>query len=227
MPNGVKSDQRIRISSATRFNIGLGGYPLVTLAEARTAALENAHEARAGGDPRRQRPTVPTVAQVAEAVIARDAPTWRDTRNAVKRGRSSLDGTRHPSCRCLDAVTGADLLAILTPLWNTKRETGVKLRTRLNAVLRRREGYCGTIRWTEPARPCRTAGAMRSGSASTGCPTAKSRAPCRPWRSATRGPGSGSPFRCLVLTAAVARSGARPGTRSTSTTRCGRCPRPA
>ena len=100
MPNGVKYwYQRIRIRNR-HTNIGLGGYPLVTLAEARTAALENAHEARAGGDPRRQRPTVPTVAQVAEAVIARDAPTWRDTRNAMKRWRSSLERTRHPSCRC-------------------------------------------------------------------------------------------------------------------------------
>ena len=76
MPNGVKYwYQRIRIKDRMT-NIGLGGYPVVTLAEARTAALDNVRAAKAGGDPRRRRATaVPTVAQALEAVVKRDAPS--------------------------------------------------------------------------------------------------------------------------------------------------------
>ena len=73
-PNGVKYwSQRIRIKGRYT-NIGLGGYPLVTLAEAREAALANARAARTGGDPRKRKPGLPTVAETAEAVIERDAP---------------------------------------------------------------------------------------------------------------------------------------------------------
>ena len=65
----------------------------------------------------------------------------------------------------VDAVTGADLLAILTPLWNTKRETGVKLRTRLNAVLKLAvaEGYCADnpVDGTRAALPHRRGDAQR------------------------------------------------------------------
>ena len=59
--------QRVRINGKPS-NIGLGGYPLVTLAEARAAALKNARTVRAGKDPRRGG-GVPTFAQAAEKVI--------------------------------------------------------------------------------------------------------------------------------------------------------------
>ena len=75
-PNGVKRwYQRLRIKGRPA-NIGLGGYPLVTLAEARARALENARIARAGRDPRQTRQRrIPTVRETMEAVIRRDAPT--------------------------------------------------------------------------------------------------------------------------------------------------------
>ncbi|MCY3820529.1 MAG: integrase arm-type DNA-binding domain-containing protein [Gammaproteobacteria bacterium] len=76
-PNGVKHwYQRLRIGGRPT-NIGLGGYPLVSLSEARSAALANARVARSGGDPRRRRVGIPTVAQTVEVVLERDAPTWR------------------------------------------------------------------------------------------------------------------------------------------------------
>ena len=44
----------------------------------------------------------------------------------------------------VDAVTGADVVALIAPLWNTRRETGVKLKTRLNAIFKLAvaEGRC-------------------------------------------------------------------------------------
>ena len=138
MPNGVKYwYQRIRIKDRMT-NIGLGGYPVVTLAEARDAALDNLRAARAGGDPRKRRPAgVPTVAQTLEAVIRRDAPSWRNPdytapvwRSMLRRYAAPIMATR------VDSVTGADVVALIAPLWNTKRETGVKLKTRLNAIFK-------------------------------------------------------------------------------------------
>ena len=72
--------QRIVIQGRRR-ELGLGGYPKVSLAEARERALENRRIARAGGDPFAQRSTAET---------GRAPPTPR------KKGRpaSGADGAR-------------------------------------------------------------------------------------------------------------------------------------
>ena len=75
--NGIKWwYQRLQISGKA-INIGLGGYPLVTLPEARHAALQNAKNAQEGRDPRPSKRDVPTVADTLATVIERDAQTWR------------------------------------------------------------------------------------------------------------------------------------------------------
>ena len=56
--------QRLRINGKPS-NVGLGRYPIVTLAEARTKALENARAVDQGRDPR-DRSRIPTFEQAAE-----------------------------------------------------------------------------------------------------------------------------------------------------------------
>ena len=128
--------QRLRINGHPT-NVGLGGYPLVTLPEARHAALRNAQIAQDGGDPRPSRRPVPTVAQILTAVIDRDSPTWRHPErtaanwsNVLKRHASDILELR------VDEVTSADCIAALAPLWNTKRETGRKAKRRLSAIFK-------------------------------------------------------------------------------------------
>ena len=58
--------QRVRINGKVT-NIGLGKYPLVTLAEARQAAFENRRAIDKGKDPRGG--STPTFAEAAEKVI--------------------------------------------------------------------------------------------------------------------------------------------------------------
>ena len=54
-PSGARQwVQRLVIRSRPRM-LGLGGYPLVSLAEARNAAFANRQRARAGGDPRAEK----------------------------------------------------------------------------------------------------------------------------------------------------------------------------
>ena len=136
-PNGVKHwYQRLRIGGRPS-NVGLGGYPLVTLAQARSRALANARAARLGGDPRRRRPGIPTVAEMVEIVLERDAPTWRKPDKTMRDWRNGLH--RHATAvmhLSVASVTSAQCVAVLTPLWNTKRETAVKVKHRLAAVFK-------------------------------------------------------------------------------------------
>ncbi len=64
-------------------SLGLGRYPVVTLAMARERALENARAIADGRDPRGGSPRgVPTFAQALETVIAIHAENWKDRSRA-------------------------------------------------------------------------------------------------------------------------------------------------
>ena len=137
MANGRVSktwSQRVRINGKPS-NIGLGGYPLVTLAEARAAALENARIVRAGKDPRRGG-GVPTFAQAAEKVIDIYGVNWRDRGKSEKQWRASLETYVFPVMgrKLISEITTVDVMAVLTPIWNTKRETAKRVRQRIGAI---------------------------------------------------------------------------------------------
>ena len=136
-PNGVKHwCQRLRIGGKPT-NVGLGSYPLVTLAEARAAALANARDVRSGRDPRMARKQIPTLAQTLEAVIARDAPTWRNPKRTSREWRNGLN--RHAGAIMslrINAVTSSDCIDVLAPLWHHKRETARKVKHRLSAIFK-------------------------------------------------------------------------------------------
>ena len=51
MPSRSKQWIQRLVIAGTRRDLGLGGYPLVTLSEARQRAFDNRRLARAGGDP--------------------------------------------------------------------------------------------------------------------------------------------------------------------------------
>ena len=135
-PTGVKSWQQRILINGHQTNIGLGKYPAVSLADARAKALQNIRLVRRGGDPRKGR-AVPTVLDVVEKVIARDAPTWRNPERTAKEWRDAI--RLHASdlaARPVDAVTSAECTAALAALWNDKRDTASKLRQRLTAVFK-------------------------------------------------------------------------------------------
>ena len=89
--------QRIVIQGKRR-DLGLGSYPLVSLAEAREAAVENRKVARAGDDPTARTPDsiVPTFAEAADSRSSRCIP--RDGRTAAR--RPSSGGHRFATTQC-------------------------------------------------------------------------------------------------------------------------------
>ena len=143
-PTGAKSwivrtriAGRVTASGAPlRWEGGLGSCTLVSLAEARDLAREVRRIARAGGDP--------STARKAEALTFREAsrrvhealkPTWR----SEKHGRLWWDAMENHvlpklGARPIAALTSADVLEVLGPLWTGKHETASRLRQRIAAV---------------------------------------------------------------------------------------------
>ncbi len=120
--------------------LGLGGYPLVSLAEARNVAFANRQRARAGGDPlaeKRHGQGVPTVEEAAAVVLEQQRPGWRNAKHARDWPRS-LRAYAFPRIGALPVseVTTADVLAILTPIWHDKPQTARRVRQRIGAVMK-------------------------------------------------------------------------------------------
>ncbi len=139
-PSGVRRwVQRLVIRSKPR-TLGLGGYPLVSLKEAREKALANRKMARVGGDPlaeKRRARTTPTFAGAAAKVIELHRPSWSSTRSAAQ-WESSLRSYVLPyiDSKPVDLVTTADVMAILQPIWSDKPETARRVRQRISTVMK-------------------------------------------------------------------------------------------
>ena len=116
--------------------IGLGSHPVVTLAEARNKALENRRALAQGKDPRRSR-AIPTFEQAAEAVIAIRADTWRDGGRTAGIWRSSLERFVYPQIgsKRVNEISSGDVMRVLLPIWNDKRATATKLKSRISGVM--------------------------------------------------------------------------------------------
>ncbi|WP_420463114.1 tyrosine-type recombinase/integrase [Candidatus Palauibacter sp.] len=130
--------QRLTIRGR-RTELGLGGYPLVSLKEAREKAFANRKLAREGGDPlteNRRAESMPTFAETAQRVWEQLRPGWRSTRHAQV-WLNSLE--RHVFPRIAEMpvseVTSADVLGILAPIWHEKPALARKLRQRMRAVM--------------------------------------------------------------------------------------------
>ena len=118
--------------------IGLGPFPLVTLGMAREAALANRQAVWQGRDPRvRNEPGVPSFEAAAERVI-------RDHQGSWKHGAATADKWRQIFStyaksilkKRVDAIGSTDVLAVLLPIWNTKRPTAKLLRQRIGTVMK-------------------------------------------------------------------------------------------
>ena len=129
--------QSIRINGQ-KTTIGLGSYPVINLAMARERAVKNARAIALGHDPRRASNGVPTFAEVAETVIAIHSENWKPGSRSEETWRTSLRDYAMPRLghRRVDAVTTGDVMAVLLPIWSSKRETARRLRHRIGAIMK-------------------------------------------------------------------------------------------
>lgn len=138
--NGAKRwIQRIVINSKRR-DIGLGSAALVSLSEARAAALENRKSARAGGDPiaaKRLSQAVLSFKEAAEQVHELNKPTWRNEKHGDQ-WINTLEKFAYPTIggKRISTITSADVLSVLSPIWNSHPETARRVKQRIGTVMK-------------------------------------------------------------------------------------------
>lgn len=131
--------QRLTIHGR-RTNLGLGRYPVVTLAQARSLALENAQMALEGEDPR-ARDKVPTFRELAEKVIEGRRSRWTDAerrehRRSEHQWRRSLEMHAAPLLdRPVDVITTSEVIRALEKVWQEHPETGRRVLGRVREVM--------------------------------------------------------------------------------------------
>lgn len=137
---------RVMIAGKRR-DMGLGGYPDVSLAQAREKAQEKRNAASEGRDPieerraarsalRASRAAALTFEQCAAAYIAAQEAGWRNAKHA-QQWRNTLETYAYPVFGSLLAgdIALPHVLAVLEPIWRTKTETASRLRGRIELVL--------------------------------------------------------------------------------------------
>ena len=146
-PSGSKSWVQRIVTHGRRRDIGLGPYPAVSLARARSIAQTNRSAVAEGRDPvaekretreaaLRPAPSVPTFAEAAARVIELRRPTWSNPKHAAQ-WQSTLQTYAFPLIggKAVDAVTPADAMAVLAAIWTSKPETATRVRQRMETVM--------------------------------------------------------------------------------------------
>ena len=140
-PGGSRAFFHRIVVNGRRVDIGIGPFPVVTLAQARAAVLENHRLKRQGLDPllhRRQKRGAPTISELLEKVIEARKLTWR--------GAQTESGWRRSFKRYVfpvvgdppvDRVTIEDLTRIVEPHWRGRGSAGYLVRQRLDVLFRR------------------------------------------------------------------------------------------
>ena len=135
-PTGAKNWVQRLVVQGKRRTLGLGSFPLVSLAEARTLAIQNQKVARSGGDPRARRET-PDFRTASEKVIALRSAAWKNAGRSRAIWESSLEKYAFPvfGTKRVDKIDSADILRALSPIWHDKRETASRVRQRIHIIL--------------------------------------------------------------------------------------------
>jgi len=130
-----------------RRDMGLGGFPDVGLADARTAAREARAKVRDGVDPieqgRAKRSALAaevaaalTFRQASEKYLAAHKSAWRNEKHGAQ-WSSTLETYAHPHLGHLRVqdIGLAHVMNVLQPIWTTKTETASRVRGRIESVL--------------------------------------------------------------------------------------------
>ncbi|NMM04765.1 site-specific integrase [Polaromonas sp.] len=130
-----------------RRHMGLGGFPDVTLAQAREKARKAKDEIAQGIDPivqrkaatsqlQAQQATEKTFRQASEGYIAAHGDTWRNPKHRAQ-WAATLETYAFPVMGNLlvKDVAQEHVLSALEPIWKTKNETASRLRGRIESVL--------------------------------------------------------------------------------------------
>nr|WP_315473574.1 integrase arm-type DNA-binding domain-containing protein [uncultured Rhodoferax sp.] len=147
LPSGGRSWILRMTVGERRRDMGLGGYPDVTLAQARDAAREARRKVRDGVDPiedgkaqrsklKASQASALTFEECADLYIKSQEASWTNPKSATQ-WRNSLKTYAYPHMGSLLVrdVDVPNVLAALEPIWRTKTETASRVRSRIQAVI--------------------------------------------------------------------------------------------
>ena len=129
--------QRIMVKGR-RYNLGLGPYPVVTLEEAKIAALENRRKAYRGESllAEKLEATMPTFEQAALKYHSKQ--TWKPARAKVFLQVMAKHVFPAIGNRPLDTIRQKDVIDVFSPVWTTKPHTAKRVRQFVRQVF----SYC-------------------------------------------------------------------------------------
>ena len=154
-PQGRKSwIQRVTIDGK-QTALSVGAYPAVSLADARAIAQDNARTTAQGRNPQAEKrqakqearkPSIPPFEDAARAVHSLHAPNWSNAKHAHE-WLHSLETHAFPTLgrKSVDSITTADIMSVLTPIWNERAVTAKRLNQRLAVIF----DYCIAQGWRE------------------------------------------------------------------------------
>lgn len=169
MPTGARSwILRVKVGDRRR-DMGLGGYPAVTLAQAREKARQARASIEAGQDPILERQRTQSSLRVAQALektfqwcaeqyIEAQGDSWRNAKHRSQ-WASTLATYAYPIIGkvLVRDVAQANVLAVLEPIWKDKTETAKRLRGRLEQVL----DWATVRHYREGLNPARWQGGLK------------------------------------------------------------------
>ena len=131
-----------------RRDMGLGNIKLVSLKNARELAIHYKSQARSGLDPfierKKEKGAFVTFKTCTESVYKIVEPGLKNKRFA-KSWLSSIEQHAYPHIGDvpISQITPANILSVLTPIWNSKSETARKIKQRLTLIMKwsRAQGY--------------------------------------------------------------------------------------
>lgn len=147
LPTGARTWVLRVMVGGKRREMGLGGYPGVTLAAAREAARQARAKIKAGVDPiedgratrsalRAAQASALTFSAAAVRYIEAHEAGWRNAKHA-QQWRTTLETYAYPVIGdvLVRDVSLPQVLAVLEPIWRNKTETASRLRGRMESVL--------------------------------------------------------------------------------------------
>ncbi|RFC68357.1 MULTISPECIES: tyrosine-type recombinase/integrase [Mesorhizobium] len=160
-PGGSKSWVFMWTQNRKRQEMGLGGYPSITLAKARQKAGDCRTAVAEGRNPRieRDREAEPTFADCAEKYIASVESEWRNSKHRYQ-WEQTLGETycSHIRSMRVSEIEVEDVLKVLSPIWVTKNETASRVRGRIERVLE----YAKVKGWRSGENPAAWRGNLRN-----------------------------------------------------------------
>lgn len=143
-----------------RREMGIGAYPSVPLAKARTMAAGYREAVASGRDPiaDKAKTEEPTFGECADQFLASMEGQWRNEKHRAQ-WRFTLDQyCKAMRAKKVSAISTVDVLAALQPIWASKNETASRLRGRIERVL----DFAKAKGWREGENPALWRGHLKN-----------------------------------------------------------------